>query len=188
MLFLTLDRSAPESVAALFRDGSCIWRKKWNCTVARNPEWLTEMIAGLPVDITDVETFYAGTGPGSFSGIRGGIAVLQGLVLPQKKPLFGVGSIAAIAWRLRAENPLIVGDARRGLLWVYDGSFRLVKPDAFESGGRKVYSPDAARVVALTGCEIASASPEPEDIGTYVLAHPDAVLTDPVPVYLQPAV
>lgn len=188
MLFLTLDRSAPESVAALFRDGSCIWRKKWESAIARNPQWLTELVAELPVELTSVEAFYAGTGPGSFSGIRGGISVLQGLALPRKKSLFGVGSIAALAWRLQTENPLVVGDARRGLIWVYDGSFRLVKPEVFVPGGRKVYSPEAARVAALTGCEISSALPEPEDIGNYVLAHPDAVLTDPVPVYLQPAV
>ena len=58
---------------------------------------------GIPLARVDV--FAVSTGPGSFTGLRIGIATMQGLALAQAKPLLGVSSFEALA-------SLVPGDAR----------------------------------------------------------------------------
>lgn len=56
-----------------------------------------------------------GRGPGSFTGVRIGVASAKGLAQGLGVPLFGVGTPDAIAWRFAAHEGLvgIVGDAMR---------------------------------------------------------------------------
>jgi tRNA threonylcarbamoyladenosine biosynthesis protein TsaB len=62
-----------------------------------------------------------GTGPGSFTGLRVGIALAQGIAEGLEIPLIGVGSLRAMAWAAppgdeRTRVPVI--DARRGELFL----------------------------------------------------------------------
>jgi len=62
-----------------------------------------------------------GTGPGSFTGLRVGIALAQGIAEGLEIPLVGVGSLRAMAWAAsrgdeRTRVPVI--DARRGELFL----------------------------------------------------------------------
>jgi tRNA threonylcarbamoyladenosine biosynthesis protein TsaB len=68
-----------------------------------------------------------GIGPGSFTGLRVGIALAQGIALGLERPVFGVGSLEAMARGAPAHVPGLrcpVIDARRGELFlaVYDAS------------------------------------------------------------------
>ncbi len=70
-----------------------------------------------------------GTGPGSFTGLRVGIALAQGIAEGLEVPLIGVGSLAAMALAVPAEEAGLrcaVVDARHGELFagVYDASGR----------------------------------------------------------------
>jgi tRNA threonylcarbamoyladenosine biosynthesis protein TsaB len=49
------------------------------------------------VALANVDVFAVSTGPGSFTGLRIGIATMQGLALAGAKPLIGVSSFAALA-------------------------------------------------------------------------------------------
>lgn len=49
------------------------------------------------VAIADVDLFAAATGPGSFTGVRGGIATIQGLALAGGKPCVGFSSLTLLA-------------------------------------------------------------------------------------------
>ena len=53
------------------------------------------MLAGFA--IVDIDLFAASTGPGSFTGVRGGVATIQGLALACGKPCIGYSSLAMLA-------------------------------------------------------------------------------------------
>jgi len=227
MLFLTLDRSSPCPCLAVFRDGACCLAHVWKPDPTRTPDWIPQMAALLDqagIAPETIEAFYAGTGPGSFSGIRGGIAALQGLSLLGARPLRGISSTAALARRFALERGLtrvnVVGDARRGVLWVAayridladgtivraDGSalthdaadFALLPPERLaETFADHPYgiSPEWDRLrpvletrLPLDSFESAAILPGAEDLGRFVLAHSQAALDAPIPVYLHPAV
>lgn len=65
-----------------------------------------------------------GAGPGSFTGLRIGMATAKGIAFAIGRPLWAVSSLAALAWHARgadAEAVVAVLDARRGE--VYAGCF-----------------------------------------------------------------
>ena len=75
----------------------------------------------IPADIAEV---VVGRGPGSFTGVRIGVATAKGLAQGLGVGLVGVGTLDAIAWGFAAEEILlgVVGDAMRGE--VYPALFR----------------------------------------------------------------
>lgn len=92
---------------------------------------LVELLESHGLDASAIGRVIAGRGPGSFTGVRIGVATAKGLAQGLGVPLHGVGTLDAVAWNcssLRAEvgltQPLIavVGDAMRGE--VYPAVFR----------------------------------------------------------------
>ncbi len=75
----------------------------------------------------DVDEVVVGRGPGSFTGVRIGVATAKGFAHGLSLPLYGAGTLDTIAWACaaRAEGLLgVVGDAMRGE--VYPALFELV--------------------------------------------------------------
>jgi tRNA threonylcarbamoyladenosine biosynthesis protein TsaB len=75
-----------------------------------------------------VDCFAAASGPGSFTGVRVGLACVKGLAEALAKPAVGVSSLEALATFGQAPLRAPVVDARRGQIYgaVYDASGRLV--------------------------------------------------------------
>ncbi|MEI7908165.1 MAG: tRNA (adenosine(37)-N6)-threonylcarbamoyltransferase complex dimerization subunit type 1 TsaB [Verrucomicrobiota bacterium] len=59
-----------------------------------------------------------GSGPGSYSGTRVGIAAAQGVALARECPAVAVPSILALAAAAGETGCLVIGDARRGSYWL----------------------------------------------------------------------
>ena len=76
----------------------------------------------------DIDLFGVNAGPGSFTGLRIGLAAVKGLALPRQIPCAGVSTMAALAYGLAGEGTVIgAQDARRGQ--VYWGAFDLAAHD-----------------------------------------------------------
>jgi tRNA threonylcarbamoyl adenosine modification protein YeaZ len=85
---------------------------------------ITRLLESADVGLRDVEAVVVGRGPGSFTGVRIGVAAAKGIAQGLGVPLYGVGTLDAVAERLCARDGLIgvIGDAMRRE--VYPALFR----------------------------------------------------------------
>lgn len=60
---------------------------------------IQEMLTGVNLAISDIDALVAGRGPGSFTGVRIGIATAKGIACGLGCKVHGVSTIDAIAWR-----------------------------------------------------------------------------------------
>jgi tRNA threonylcarbamoyl adenosine modification protein YeaZ len=91
------------------------------------------------------------TGPGSFTGLRVGLAAARGIAIAAGKPAVGVTTLAAYA------APLIATDASRGVVAAIDARHGQIYFQVFGPGGRTVVPArvapirEALRVAAVGG-------------------------------------
>lgn len=86
--------------------------------------------------ISDIDAFAVNNGPGSFTGVRIGVALVKGLALADRKPCFEVSTLDSIAYNCREKTGMTVAvmDARSNRLYnaCYEGdgkTLRKVIPD-----------------------------------------------------------
>ncbi len=70
-------------------------------------------------DVADIDYFACGLGPGSFTGIRVGMATIKGLGWALRKPLVGISSLDILALNAKAAQGWVVPviDAKRDLIY-----------------------------------------------------------------------
>src|SRR6266481_3531455 len=70
----------------------------------------------LPFQLQDIDIFAGARGPGSFTGLRVGIAAMQGFVAAHRRHGAGVTTLEALAWKTGIPDALLAPmiDARRG--------------------------------------------------------------------------
>src|SRR5215213_4015781 len=100
MLILALDTTTRAGSCALGRDGIVMHEFASDPASSHAEHLPGDLIALLGVaqlglDVIDV--FAVATGPGSFTGLRVGIATMQGLAFAAGKPLIGVSALDALA-------------------------------------------------------------------------------------------
>lgn len=97
--------------------------------------------AGLA--ISDIDIFASSIGPGSFTGVRGGVATIQGLALALGKPCAGFSSLAMLAMNFSLSATLVCPmlDARKSEVYaaLYDCSSTIPVPRIIDC----VLPPDA---------------------------------------------
>jgi len=67
----------------------------------------------------DIDYFACGLGPGSFTGMRTGVAAIKGLSWVLKKPIIGISTLDILAQGVKeSDNPVIpIVDAKRNLIY-----------------------------------------------------------------------
>jgi tRNA threonylcarbamoyladenosine biosynthesis protein TsaB len=78
---------------------------------------LAELLARHACKTADVDCFAAASGPGSFTGVRIGLACVKGLAEATGKPAVAVSNLAAMATFGSAALRAVVLDARRGEIY-----------------------------------------------------------------------
>jgi tRNA threonylcarbamoyladenosine biosynthesis protein TsaB len=100
MLVLGLDTTTRAGSCALARDGVVLRERASDATrpqASRLPGELMALLDEEAVALRDIDLFAVATGPGSFTGMRVGIATMQGLAFAAGKPLIGVSALDALA-------------------------------------------------------------------------------------------
>jgi len=77
------------------------------------------ILHALSWKISDIDYFACGLGPGSFTGLRVGLATIKGLAWSANKPIVGISSLDILARNVRASQSTIVPvvDAKRSLIY-----------------------------------------------------------------------
>ncbi len=127
MKLLTIDSSAKTASVAV-TDGTILLSECFVNAGLTHSRTLMPMVDNVlkqaDLSINDIEAFAVNAGPGSFTGIRIGVAAAKGLALPQNKPCAAVSTLESIAYSFTDDDCLVcaVMDAR--CAQVYTALFR----------------------------------------------------------------
>ena len=95
MLTLAFDTATSVATAALVRDGEVLGERV--SRAVRVLEDADELLRDAGVERAELTGLVVGTGPGSFTGLRMGLAAARGLALALELPVAGVSTLAALA-------------------------------------------------------------------------------------------
>ena len=112
---LAIETSTPRGSVARYEDGRPVEVIEFTSDRSHNSVIFAPLAAALKTGPPDL--IVVGTGPGSYSGIRVGIAAGLGISLAHGVPLIGLPSLTAFGEAYALERYAITGDARRGSWW-----------------------------------------------------------------------
>jgi tRNA threonylcarbamoyladenosine biosynthesis protein TsaB len=135
LIILSLDTTTRAGSTALLQDAVVLAELTGNPEIThgqRLPEDLMRVLREAGLHIDDVELYAVAAGPGSFTGLRVGIATVQGLAMARARRVVPVSTLEALAQAaVNADAPIAAWmDAQRGEVF------------------SEVYSPDGRRVLA----------------------------------------
>ncbi len=101
MWLLALETTTQEGSVALLRDDTVVAVRHGHPALShaeRFPADFSALLAEAGLAPGAIDVFAVATGPGGFTGLRIGMAAIQGLALALDRPAAGVPSLAALAW------------------------------------------------------------------------------------------
>ncbi len=122
MKILALESSAKPASAAIC-DGERLLGQYYQNTGLTHSRTLLkmaeDMLNNLEMTMSELDAVAVAVGPGSFTGIRIGVAAAKGLAWGAGKPLAGVSTLEAMIWQCQREDCIIcpVMDARRSQVY-----------------------------------------------------------------------
>jgi tRNA threonylcarbamoyladenosine biosynthesis protein TsaB len=119
MLTLAFDTATSVATSALVRDGELVAER--SSRAARVLADADELLAAAGAQPRDLNAIVAGTGPGSFTGVRIGLAAARALAFALELPLAGVSTLAALAAGAPGAVP-VVDAGRREVFGLVDGA------------------------------------------------------------------
>jgi tRNA threonylcarbamoyl adenosine modification protein YeaZ len=147
MLILAFDTATEIATSALVDDGEVLGERRSRAqTLLEDVDALLRQGGAHP---RDLDALAVGTGPGSFTGVRIGLAAARGLALSLDLEGAGVSTLAALA--AGAPDALPVIDARRSEVFtVVDGEWVVLVPAELRvAGGTVCVGSGAVRYRAL---------------------------------------
>jgi len=120
-LILAVDTASPCSSVALttgnVQNGTLLAALSLNSKVTHSRRLLSGidwLLQENGVQLTDIDGLGVGLGPGSFTGLRIGMATMKGLATAMEKPLLGISTLDGLAFSCSGNAPLCaLLDARK---------------------------------------------------------------------------
>lgn len=139
MKILALESSALTASVAICEDGRLLALRSQNSGLTHS-EMLLPMVESLlgstKITVKDIDIFACAIGPGSFTGVRIGVATIKGLAFGQAKTCIGVSTLEALAYNLKDFDGILcpVMNARReqvynALFSCHEGKLTRLTPD-----------------------------------------------------------
>jgi tRNA threonylcarbamoyladenosine biosynthesis protein TsaB len=171
MRVLALDTTTRAGSVALIEDDRVIAERAGDPArshAERLPGDLLRLLDGSGRASSDVDVFAVAAGPGSFTGLRIGIATVQGLAFVHRRPIVAVSMLDVLAQQAGRELPpgTLVGawmDAHRHE--VFSSLYRVTDAPAFSAGRLVEEEPARAGDPAATLARWAASFPA---VGVYV--------------------
>ncbi len=150
------------SVAVRYRAANGDWsiREAYEARQTGHAERLmpmiAEVVAGAGLEFAQIERFAVTVGPGSFTGVRVGVAAARAFALAAARPVVGLSSLEVIAARGRAllgarsdgRTIMVAIDARRGGLYCAVHRDGAMAADETVDAGPMLLTPDVAASMA----------------------------------------
>ena len=141
-MLLSLDSSAVTASVAL-TDGDRVIKSEFVNSGLTHSETLLPMVKRVMGDneFSSLDAVAITAGPGSFTGVRIGVATVKGIAFAGNIPCYGVSTLEAIAYNFVDENCVVcaVMDARR--MQFYNAIFKV------ENGIVSRFTPDRAILI-----------------------------------------
>ena len=210
MLILAFDTTAAAVTVALWRDGAVLARGQ-EIMAQGQAEALMPAVERIMdaagVTYKALDRIGVTVGPGSFTGVRVGLAAARGLGLAAGKPVIGVMTTEVLAAgvppaeRIESVRVLAAIDTKRGDLYVqhfdstlrHSSDVRAIAPDSLndwlEPGPLVVVGDAAAIAVSVLGprARLSSVPALPDAaVLARLVSQRDPVAGGPLPVYVRP--
>ena len=143
MRVLAIDTASNVATAAVVEDDKLLGESILNHKKTHSQKimpMIEELLGDLELSVNDIDLFAVANGPGSFTGLRIGVAAMKGLAHAMGKPIVGVSTLAGLAYNLPCAEHIIVPimDARRNN--VYTASY------IWDEGMRELGEPEAMSI------------------------------------------
>jgi tRNA threonylcarbamoyladenosine biosynthesis protein TsaB len=145
VIVLALDTATPSTVVGVARDGELVAQRRHDPEPGQRPGHVEQLLALCAAALgeaglrfADVDRVGAGVGPGTFTGLRIGVATARALAQAGGAELAAVSTLEALAVAAAHDGPVLPCiDARRGELFVaaWAGGQRRLDPRAVRPEG-----------------------------------------------------
>ena len=101
MILLALESSAELSSVAVWKDGNVLAHQIVESKFGHAERIIIqveEAIKQAKIDLSEIDFFVGGRGPGSFTGIRTCLAAITGFSIASKKPFYGINGLSALGF------------------------------------------------------------------------------------------
>jgi tRNA threonylcarbamoyladenosine biosynthesis protein TsaB len=175
------DTATSRTSCALLRDGELVGERATEASALLAAA--DELVRSAGLEPRAIDAVVVGTGPGSFTGVRMGLATARGLALALGVPVAGVSTLHAYA----GGQPVI--DARRGE--VFTSGPAVARPDELDVRGARLVGDGAVRyrdVFEAAGAEVpADDDPAHRPAAYLLVAHATSFgpVEDVDPLYLR---
>ncbi len=147
MKVLAVDTSSVVATCAVLDEEKIIGEYSLNQDLSHSEKlspMIKELMDSLKLKIQDIDIFATAIGPGSFTGLRIGIATMNSYAHVVDKPVIGISTLEALAFNL-PNNDIVIPmmDARRDR--VYTGIYKWINGELFN-----IIEPTIMKITELT--------------------------------------
>ena len=161
MLVLGIDSTSLAATAAVVCDGVLLCEYTQNQKKTHSIKMLPmieSMLKDLEIELSDIDVFACGIGPGSFTGVRIGVATMRGFCDALKKPAVAVTSLCALCENVRFFDgvviPLVFARENECFVAAYEKGEEILSPAVmtideimeFASSKRCIFVGDGAEI------------------------------------------